>query len=86
MARHLPDYLRDHYKTFSRGETDTSVKFVVSFQKSMYCVTSAAIHGLAPHSWDTTIPEERAKNRAHYEAFVDRLINSGSRLTAVQPV
>ncbi|MGI0491673.1 CO2 hydration protein [Alkalinema pantanalense CENA528] len=84
MIRHLPTYLLDYHKTFGRGESDLSVKAIQSFQKSMFCVTSAAILGLAPHPWDTTDPAERATNRKHYEAWVDRLVESGSRLSRVQ--
>jgi CO2 hydration protein len=84
MARHLPDYLLDYYKTFSRGETDLSVKIVVSFQKSMFCVTSAALLGLCPNPLDTTDPQKKLENRNHFVAWIDRLVNSGSRLTRVQ--
>ncbi len=84
MARHLPDYLLDYYKTFSRGETDLSVKIVVSFQKSMFCVTSAALLGLCPHPLDTTDPQERKAIREHFKSWIDRLITSGSRLENVQ--
>ncbi|MBD2325741.1 CO2 hydration protein [Alkalinema sp. FACHB-956] len=84
MIRHLPPYLLEYHKTFGRGESDLSVKAIQSFQKSMFCVTSAAILGLAPHPWDTADPAERATNRKHFEAWVDRLVESGSRLSRVQ--
>jgi len=84
LIRHMPDYLLNHYRTFSRGETDLSVKSIISFQKSMFCVTSGAMLGLAPHSTDSTDPKDKAENRQHFEAWVDRLINSRSQLEEVQ--
>ncbi|MEB3295898.1 MAG: CO2 hydration protein [Synechococcales bacterium] len=86
MTRCLPDYLRQHYRTFGRGEADLSVKCVVSFQKSMFCVTSAAILGLAPHPHDVTDPEARQANRKHFEAWVNRLVDSGSQIAKVQEI
>jgi CO2 hydration protein len=84
LVRYMPDYLMDYYKTFSRGQSDLSVKSVVSFQKSMFCVTSAAILGLTPNPLDTEDPKQQAENRSHWMAWVDRLINSRSRLESVQ--
>lgn len=84
LIRHMPDYLLNHYRTFSRGETDLSVKSITSFQKSMFCVTSGTMIGLAPHSTDSTDPKDKAENRQHFVAWVDRLINSRSQLEEVQ--
>jgi CO2 hydration protein len=84
LVRHMPDYLMDYYRTFSRGTSDLSVKSIVSFQKSMFCVTSGAILGLTPNPLDSTDPKAQQENRKHFVAWVDRLINSGSRLEAVQ--
>ena len=84
MARHLPDYLLEYYKTFSRGETDLSVKIITSFQKSMFCVTSAAMLGLCPNPLDTTEPQQQLENSTHFKAWIDRLMNSRSQLDQVQ--
>ncbi len=84
LIRHMPDYLLNHYRTFSRGETDLSVKSIISFQKSMFCVTSGTMIGLAPHSIDSTDPKDKAENRQHFVAWIDRLINSQSQLEEVQ--
>lgn len=82
MVRHLPQYLLDYHKTYGRGTADLSVKAIESFQKSMFCVTSAAILGLAPHPWDTPNPQEQSANRQHFTAWVTRL--SDSRMKTVQ--
>jgi CO2 hydration protein len=82
MRHFLPPYLRDFYRNSPRGETDVRVRICVSFQKSMFCVTTAAIKGLAPHPIDTTDPDQQRQNRAYLENWMDRLMNS--RLPNVQ--
>jgi CO2 hydration protein len=84
LVRYMPEYLMAYYRTFSRGESDLSVKSIVSFQKSMFCVTSAAMLGLAPHPLESSDATAQKENRQHFEAWVDRLINSRSRLEIVQ--
>ena len=76
MSHFLPDYLREFYKQGVRGEDDLLVKICQSFQKSMYCVTTAAVKGLAPHPLDTTEPEQQRANRAYLEGWMNRLVNS----------
>ncbi len=80
MARHLPPYLAKYYQ-FGPRTDDVGVKLCISFQKSMFCVTTAAITGLAPHALGTTDPEEQIENRKHFLAWIDRLTTS--RLRAV---
>src|SRR5919199_41534 len=63
MRHYLPDYLRELYKRSRRGEDDLRVQICVSFQKSMFCVTTATIFGLAPYPLDTTDPIQQEKNR-----------------------
>lgn len=82
MTHFLPDYLHTFYQQMLRGETDLRVKICVSFQKSMFCVTTAAMLGLMPFPADTTDPEQQKKNRAYLEAWMDRLFES--RLPSVQ--
>jgi CO2 hydration protein len=72
MRHFLPDYLRDFYNREGRREGDIRVKICQSFQKSMFCVTTAAIKGLAPHPLDTDNPDEQAKNRAYLEGWMNR--------------
>jgi CO2 hydration protein len=82
MLHFIPDDLMDYYRTFGRGEHDLRVKLTESFQKSMFCVTNAAIWGLAPQPLDTTEPEALAANEQFFGGFVDRFMVS--RLEAVQ--
>jgi CO2 hydration protein len=82
MYRHLPEYLYDLYRHSSRGEYDIRVKICASFQKSMFCVTNAAIMGLMPHPADTQDPQAQAANREYLNGWMDKLIDS--RLDVVQ--
>jgi len=76
MMHYIPDYLYDLYRRSPRGETDVRVKICLSFQKSMFCVTTAAILGLAPHAIDTDDPKEQAENRKYLEGWLDKLLES----------
>ncbi|MER3435070.1 MAG: carbon dioxide transporter [Leptolyngbya sp. ERB_1_1] len=76
MTHYIPDYLHDLYRRSLRGETDIRVKICLSFQKSMFCVTTAAILGLAPHAIDTNDPKEQAENRKYLEGWMDKLLES----------
>lgn len=82
MRHFLPDYLQDYYRQGLRGEDDLHVQITQSFQKSMFCVTSAALQGLLPHSAETTVPEEQAANQAFLASWMDRLMTS--RIHVVQ--
>ncbi len=76
MRHYLPDYLREFYQQSGRGEGDLLVKICQSFQKSMFCVTTAAIKGLAPHPFDTTNLEEKRENRRYLEGWMDKMLNT----------
>jgi CO2 hydration protein len=78
MRHYLPDYLHEIYRKSLRGEDDLRVQICISFQKSMFCVTTATILGLMPHPLDTQDPSEQNMNRVYLEKWMDRLI--GSRL------
>ncbi|MGD1932419.1 MAG: CO2 hydration protein [Leptolyngbyaceae cyanobacterium] len=82
MRHFLPDYLADYYRQSLRGDEDVRVQITQSFQKSMFCVTSAALQGLLPHAPDTTEPQEQAANQAFLAYWMDRLMTS--RLDVVQ--
>lgn len=82
MTHFLPDYLHTFYQRPPRGENDLRVKICVSFQKSMFCVTTAAILGLMPFPASTADPEQQQKNRAYLESWMTRLLES--RLLSVQ--
>ncbi|VEP18119.1 CO2 hydration protein [Hyella patelloides LEGE 07179] len=76
MRHFIPDYLMDIYHQGIRGEGDLRVKICQSFQKSMFCVTTAAVKGLAPHPLDTNNPEEKAANRKYLKGWLNRLLAS----------
>jgi CO2 hydration protein len=81
MRHFLPDYLREVYRRSKRGEDDLRVQICVSFQKSMFCVTTAAILGLMPYPVDTNDPSEQKANQVYLRQWMDRL--QTSRLRAV---
>lgn len=83
MRHYLPEYLHKIYLNSSRGEDDLRVKICMSFQKSMFCVTTATIFGLAPYPLDTKDPEQQEKNRTYLENWMDRFLTS--RLNDVNP-
>ncbi|PSB03969.1 CO2 hydration protein [Merismopedia glauca] len=76
MRHYLPDYLHKFYENSLRGESDLRVKICQTFQKSMFCVTTAAIKGLAPHPLDTQDPTEKAANQKYLEYWMDRFLTS----------
>ena len=76
MRHFLPEYLHEIYRMSCRGEDDLRVQICQSFQKSMFCVTTAAILGLAPYPMDTSDPEEQKANRAYLENWMDRFVKS----------
>ena len=76
MRHFIPDYLMDIYRQDNRGEGDLRIKICQSFQKSMFCVTTAAVKGLAPHPLDTADPEEKAANHKYLKAWLKRLFAS----------
>ena len=73
MFRHLPEPLHQWYRQRTRGEGDVRVKICMSFQKSMFCVTNAAIQGTMPHPLDSDDPAQRAANEAYADAWAARL-------------
>ncbi len=81
MRHYLPEYLHDIYRRSPRGEDDLRVQICMSFQKSMFCVTTAAILGLMPYSLDSEDPSEQKANQLYLEKWMARLTTS--RLLAV---
>jgi CO2 hydration protein len=73
MYRHLPEKLHQWYLERTRGEGDVRVKICMSFQKSMFCVTNAAIDGTMPNPLTSSDPGEQAANAAYAEAWAQRL-------------
>ncbi|NEQ44040.1 MAG: CO2 hydration protein [Leptolyngbya sp. SIOISBB] len=82
MRHFVPDYLADYYRQGLRSDEDVRVQITQSFQKSMFCVTSAALQGLLPHHPKTEEPEEQSANQAFLASWMDRLMSS--RLAVVQ--
>ncbi|ERT04323.1 CO2 hydration family protein [Lyngbya aestuarii BL J] len=76
MIHYLPNYLHEIYRRSCRGEDDLRVQICQSFQKSMYCVTTAAIRGLAPYPLDSTEPQQQQANHAYLEGWMDRFLTS----------
>jgi CO2 hydration protein len=76
MRHYIPDYLQKIYDETERGKDDLLVKICVSFQKSMYCVTTAALQGLAPYSLTTENLEEKQANRKYLEQWMNRFTSS----------
>ena len=76
MRHFLPDYLHEIYCHSRRGEDDLRVQICISFQKSMFCVTTAAILGLMPYPLDTLNPDEQQANRVYLEGWMDRFLTS----------
>lgn len=76
MYRHLPERLHRWYDSTTRGEGDVRVKICMSFQKSMFCVTNAAIAGTFPHPLDSSEPSEQKANQAYASAWAERLARS----------
>ena len=77
MSHYIPNYLHEFYRrTRRREEDDLLVQICMTFQKSMFCVTSAAIIGLMPYASETVNPIEQKENHAHLEMWVGRLRTS----------
>jgi CO2 hydration protein len=76
MRHYIPPYLHEMYQNTKRKEDDLLVKICQSFQKSMYCVTSATILGLCPHPLDSQDPQEQSANMTYFEGWMDRLLTS----------
>ena len=76
MYRHLPEPLHQWYLERTRGEGDVRVKICMSFQKSMFCVTNAAINGTMPHPLTTADGAQQAANAAYARAWATRLAAS----------
>lgn len=87
MLHFLPEYLVEYYKQHCRGEDDMLVQLAVSFQRSMYCVTSAVIQALRAallYPLDDQDPEHLMANRQFFEAQMDRFLRPEARIRDIQ--
>ncbi|MBD2250692.1 CO2 hydration protein [Nostoc parmelioides] len=76
MRHYLPEYLHKIYRQSLRGEDDLLVQICITFQKSMFCVTTATILGLMPFPLDTKESSEQEANQIYFEKWMDRFVTS----------
>jgi CO2 hydration protein len=87
MLHFLPPYLVDYYRQHCRGEDDILIQLGITFQRSMYNVTSAVIQALRTallYPLDDPNPKHRMANRKFFEAQMDRFLRPEARLRAIQ--
>ncbi|MFM7479276.1 MAG: CO2 hydration protein [Microcystis aeruginosa] len=87
MYHFLPQYLIDYYQQQCRGEDDILIQLGISFQRSMYNVTSAVIQALRTallYPLDDPNPKHLLKNRQFFEAQIDRFKRPEARLRDIQ--
>ncbi|MEB3229383.1 MAG: CO2 hydration protein [Leptolyngbyaceae bacterium] len=87
MLHFLPPYLVDYYKQHCRGEDDMLIQLGITFQRSMYNVTSAVIQALRTallYPLDDPNPEHLKANRAFFESQLDRFKRPEARLRDIQ--
>ncbi|BAY93109.1 MULTISPECIES: CO2 hydration protein [unclassified Tolypothrix] len=76
MRHYLPEYLHEVYRRSRRGEDDLLVQICITFQKSMFCVTTATILGLMPYPLDSEDPSEQQANQVYLEKWMERFKTS----------
>jgi len=87
MLHFLPPYLEDLYRQHKRGEDDQLVQLGVTFQRSMYNVTSAVIQALRCallYPLDDPDPEHLLANRRFFESQLVRFLRPEARLPQIQ--
>jgi CO2 hydration protein len=87
MLHFLPDYLVTYYQQHCRGDDDMLIQLGISFQRSMYCVTSAviqALRGALLYPLDDPNPAHLQANRDFFEAQLDRFMRPEARLRDIQ--
>jgi CO2 hydration protein len=87
MLHFLPQYLVDYYHQHCRGEDDMLIQLAISFQRSMYCVTSAVIQALRSallYPLDDPNPRHLMANRKFFESQMDRFLRPEARLKDIQ--
>lgn len=87
MLHFLPPYLVEYYQRHCRGEDDMLVQLGITFQRSMYVVTSAVIQALRTallYPLDDPNPRHLMANRQFFEGQMDRFLRPEARLRDVQ--
>ncbi len=75
MLHFLPQYLVDYYQKYCRNQDDKLTQLGITFQRSMYNVTSAVIQALRTatlHPLDDDNPEHLQANREFFETQLNR--------------
>jgi CO2 hydration protein len=87
MLHFLPAYLEATYQNHSRGDEDKLIQLGITFQRSMYNVTSAVIQALRCallYPLTDPDPEHLLANRRFFEAQMDRFLRPEARLSDIQ--
>ncbi len=87
MYHFLPDYLIQYYDKHCRGQDDVLIQLGITFQRSMYNVTSAVIQALRTallYPLDDPNPKHLMANREFFEAQMDRFLRPEARLMDIQ--
>jgi len=87
MYHFLPDYLIEYYNKHCRGQDDILIQLGITFQRSMYNVTSAVIQALRTallYPLDDPNPKHLLANRKFFEAQMDRFLRPEARLRDIQ--
>jgi CO2 hydration protein len=87
MLHFLPPYLEDFYKQYCRGDDDVLIQLGITFQRSMYNVTSAVIQALRAallYPLDDPNPKHLMANRQFFESQMDRFKRPEARLRDIQ--
>ena len=87
MLHFLPPYLLEYYHQHCRGEDDMLIQLGITFQRSMYNVTSAVIQALRTallYPLDDPNPRHRMANRKFFEGQMDRFLRPEARLRDIQ--
>lgn len=85
MLHFLPPYLTEYYSQYCRGEDDMLIQLGVSFQRSMYNVTSAVIQALRTallYPLDDPNPRHLQANRDFFEMQLNRFTRSDYNMRA----
>jgi len=87
MLHFLPPYLQEYYREHARGKDDVPIQLGITFQRSMYNVTSAVLQALRQVSCyplDDPDPEHLQANRQFFESQLDRFLRPEARLRDIQ--
>ena len=83
MLHFLPQYLVDYYQKYCRGTDDMLIQLGITFQRSMYNVTSAVIQALRTatlYPLDDDNLEHLQANREFFETQLNRFTRSDYRM------